>query len=214
VPIDNVPPCKPTVDVIADCDKGQNELTWNNPNNSCAHDVKSYEIWYYTPLQTDPILVATKDSATDTTYIHPNLSSNTGCYSIVAVDSAGNKSPLQPFVCIDSCHQYYLPNVFTPDNDGMNDVFHPCDQTTATELQKKCPPYKNVKDVIMKIYNRWGNLVFETTNRDIDWDGKNKDSHKDCPDGVYYYICEVHEIYLEGIRSHTITGFVEIIRKP
>ena len=199
--------------MIADCDKERNELTWNYPVNSCAHDVKSYEIWYYNPLQTDPVLIDTINNPADTTYIHLNLSSNTGCYSIVSVDSTGNKSPLQPFTCIDSCHQYYLPNVFSHDNDGINDLFHPCDETTAKELQKKCPPYKNVKDVDMKIYNRWGNLVFQTTDRDINWDGKNKDSHKDCSDGVYYYICDVHEIFLDGTKTHTITGFVEILRK-
>jgi gliding motility-associated-like protein len=106
-----------------------------------------------------------------------------------------------------------LPSVFTPNNDGSNDIFHPCDETTTSELQQKnCPPYKNVKSVEMKIYNRWGNLVFETTDKDVNWDGKNKDSKGDCPEGVYYYTCKVFFFRISGDEAVELHGTVQLIR--
>lgn len=59
-----------------------------------------------------------------------------------------------------------IPNIFTPNNDGANDTFRPqLPATTAYEL---------------KVFNRWGIKVFESTDRTKEWDGKN------ISDGVYY----------------------------
>jgi hypothetical protein len=103
--------------------------------------------------------------------------------------------------------------VFTPDGSGVNDVLHPCDYTTAPEMQVKCPPYQNVQDVDLKFFNRWGEVVFTATNRDINWDGRHKDNGKLCPDGVYYYTGIVNFISLSGIVSKELHGFVHLIRK-
>ncbi len=54
-----------------------------------------------------------------------------------------------------------LPNAFTPNNDGLNDTFFPI---TACQL----------KAYDLKIYNRWGNLVFETQEMPIVWDGTHR----------------------------------------
>jgi hypothetical protein len=64
----------------------------------------------------------------------------------------------------------------------------------------------------MKIFNRWGNLVFETTDKDINWDGKNKDTGKDCAEGVYFYVCQVNFYRLEGTESKELHGYIELIR--
>ncbi len=213
-PFDNVPPCAPLLSVLSDCTDNLNQLTWNNPNNTCADDVLYYYI-FYAPTETSGYeLIDSTTSATDTMYIHGNLTSISGCYKVVAVDSVGNQTVNPIAVCVDSCHQYVLPSVFTPDGDGENDLFHPCDSTTSTELQaKNCPPYKNVKSVDIKIYNRWGNLEYETTNRDVNWDGKNKDSKKDCPDGVYYYTCKVFFFRISGESVLELHGTVQLLRK-
>lgn len=50
-----------------------------------------------------------------------------------------------------------------------------------------------------------GNLVFETNDPDINWDGKNINSGKPVPDGVYFYLCEVYEWRLEGLTSRLLT---------
>jgi gliding motility-associated-like protein len=214
VPFDNVPPCAPQLNVIADCVKEENDLTWNNPNLSCANDVASYNIYFNSPAVNDYVLIATIPDPATTSFAHVNLPSLTGCYKITAVDSTNNESTDAVEFCVDTCRQYVLPSVFTPDGDGFNDFFHPCDQTTSPEFQlKNCPPYKNVKDVDMKIFNRWGNLVFKTTDKDIKWDGKNKDSGKDCPEGIYFYTCTVNFYRLDGTESKELHGYIKLIRE-
>lgn len=211
-PIDNIPPCAPVLSVTPDCILESNYLVWNNPNNSCADDVLQYQV-YFTPVGSDvPVLIATITNPSDTTYLHSNLSSTIGCYTVFSIDSAGNKNVTPNTFCVDSCVQYNLPNIFTPGEDGLNDLFHPCDETTDEELQKDCPPYQNIRDVNMKIYNRWGLLVFETTDLHILWNGKINNTGTECPDGVYFYICDVNEIRLHGIRTRTIHGYVHLLR--
>jgi gliding motility-associated-like protein len=150
----------------------------------------------------------------DTIYIHTGLSQLSGCYKVTAVDSVQNQTIDPVITCVDTCRQYVLPSVFTPDGDGSNDLYHPCDSTTFPEFQaKNCPPYKNVKSVEMKIFNRWGNLVYETTDKNINWDGKNKDTHKDCPEGVYFYTCKVIFFSVSKEQSAELHGTIELIRR-
>jgi gliding motility-associated-like protein len=62
---------------------------------------------------------------------------------------------------------FLIPNTFTPDNNGINDVF---------EIQAL--PANSA----LTIFNRWGNTVYQSINYQNNWDGDN------CSDGVYYYI--------------------------
>jgi hypothetical protein len=55
-------------------------------------------------------------------------------------------------------------------------------------------------------------VVFTTQDPDINWDGKEKNSHQYCPDGVYYYICDVFEYRLGGIKMRTLHGSVSLYR--
>lgn len=67
----------------------------------------------------------------------------------------------------------FMPNAFTPNGDGTNNKFYPI---TKCETEH----YEFV------IYNRWGGLIFKTSNQFEKWDGKYKDT--DCSSGVYIYI--------------------------
>jgi gliding motility-associated-like protein len=137
-----------------------------------------------------------------TSFIHVDdyngVPSIAGCYAVTAVDSFGNESPIFKKVCIDNCPEYELPNVFSPNGDGHNDLFSPL-------------PYRYVKDVNISIYDRWGLLMFETTDPDILWDGTNFKNKEKCPDGTYFYVCTVNEIHIEGIKPRTLKGFVQLI---
>ncbi|NLN73902.1 MAG: T9SS type B sorting domain-containing protein [Bacteroidales bacterium] len=62
-----------------------------------------------------------------------------------------------------------IPNVFTPNSDGFNDYF----------FIDGLDSYPNSK---LKVYNRWGKVVYRSDNYQNDWDGKN------VADGVYYYV--------------------------
>ena len=64
----------------------------------------------------------------------------------------------------------------------------------------------------MKIFNRWGNIVFETTDKDINWNGKSKDTNQDCSDGVYFYTCEVFFFSVKQAQSVKLNGTIQLIR--
>jgi len=161
-PYDFTVPCPPTLSISGDCDLEINTLTWNNPNLSCADDVTAYNL-YFAPFLSDTLeLLATLTNQNDTTYTHGDRGSIAGCYYITAIDSLpySNESAPSNKVCIDNCEGYYeLLNVFTPGGNGHNDFYTPF------------LPYKFVESIDLKIMNRWGNLVFETTDPLINWDG-------------------------------------------
>jgi gliding motility-associated-like protein len=200
-PEDNTAPCAPTLYGSGDCYLIENFIYWTNTNNSCANDVIGYKLYYKNSLDVDYVELYTSGDYEDTSFIHNLTNSIAGCYTVVAVDSFNNYSESSNEVCIDidSCDTYKLPNVFTPNGDGFNDVFKPF-------------PYSFVEKVDMKIYNRWGSLVYETEDPDINWDGKNLLSGEDSSDGVYFYVCQVFEWRLEGLVARELRGSVTIIR--
>lgn len=89
----------------------------------------------------------------------------------------------------------YIPNAFTPNNDGKNDILY-----VRSEI---------IESFTFRIYNRWGELIFETQNQEIGWDGKFKG--EDCPTGTY-------DFYFEGIcigenhSTYKTKGNITLIR--
>ncbi|MFI5172072.1 MAG: gliding motility-associated C-terminal domain-containing protein [Chitinophagales bacterium] len=213
VPIDNEPPCAPVLIVENICqDDGvvtvdesdlKNNLIWTNPNHSCADDVVAYNIYYASQAGQQVQLIDRVEPGSDTTYTHENLSSIAGCYAVVAIDSFNNESVMSNIVCVDNCSDYNLPNAFTPNNDGFNDLFTPI------------LPYRFIDHVDMKIFDRWGNLVFTTSDPMLNWDGKDSKTGKDVSEGVYYYVCNVFEITVGGIRPFTEPkkGYIHLYRQ-
>jgi gliding motility-associated-like protein len=197
IPVDEVPPCPPDLTAESFCDSNYNFLVWTNPNHSCADDVVKYNI-YYSPFLNEAVqLIDSTLSPADTTYYHYLQESLAGCYAVTAIDSFNNESAFSPLACVDNCIDYKLPNVFTPNNDGKNDFFRPSN-------------YSFVERVDMKIYNRWGTLVFQTEDPDINWDGKRMNSDQIVSPGVYYYVCDVYENRLTGLEVRNIVGFVYV----
>jgi hypothetical protein len=65
----------------------------------------------------------------------------------------------------------------------------------------------------MKIFNRWGGLMFETTDPDINWNGKKKNDGEEATDGVYFYICTVNELTPNGdVVPRKLHGTIQLIR--
>ena len=87
----------------------------------------------------------------------------------------------------------YVPNAFTPNGDGNNDMFFVYGQ--------------DIKTASVKVYNRWGELVFVSTNQFNGWDGTYKGVP--APMGVYTYVAEV--TYLNN-KSTDRKGTVNLIR--
>jgi gliding motility-associated-like protein len=88
----------------------------------------------------------------------------------------------------------YVPNAFTPNNDGKNDVF----RILAADNNKK---FK------LLVYNRWGQLIYETTDISKGWDGQFKNIPQ--PTDVYIYYLEIQTASNKKI---TKKGTVTLIR--
>jgi len=89
------------------------------------------------------------------------------------------------YVQTDSCCAVNLPNAFTPNGDGLNDVFRPYLKEKGNHVLK-----------VFRISNRWGQTVFETTNEKQGWDGKFNGVDQDMD--VYFwfidYICSYNNV--------------------
>lgn len=195
-PIDTLPPCAPKTFVESFCTDYYNKVTWTIPD-SCLGDVLHYNIYYTPILEGEMELIQTLTNPLDTAFLHYPEESIAGCYTVTAVDSFANESAIKSRICVDNCTYYELPNVFTPNGDGRNDVVKP-------------GPYKFVEKVDMKIYNRWGNLVFQTDDPDINWDGRYMGNGKLLAPAVYYYVCDVYEYRLSGIEVRALSGFIHL----
>jgi len=213
VPVDNEKPCAPELTVYNICQQDGsvvvdesdliNELIWTNPNSSCADDVVQYIIYYASQQGQDLMVLNAISNPEDTTYVHEGLLSLAGCYAIVAVDSFGNESELSNVVCVDNCSDYNLPNVFTPNGDGFNDLFIPR------------MPIRFIDHIDIKIFDSWGNLVFTSTDPMINWNGKDIKSGLDVSEGTYFYSCMVYEITVAGISPfpEPKEGYIHLFRQ-
>lgn len=88
-----------------------------------------------------------------------------------------------------------IPNVFTPNGDGWNDVFLP------RELS-------GIEDFKIVIFNRWGGIVHEMNSLNDPWDGKS--NGQECAAGVYYWVFECN--YGAQDLKKTLKGSVTLLR--
>lgn len=100
--------------------------------------------------------------------------------------STSNTTEVVPFMSI------YIPNSFTPNGDGMNDTFGAYGEA--------------VKEFSMQVFNRWGQLIFETSNYKQQWDGTYEGVK--APQGTYVY-----RVTASGItgKNTTKNGTVNLI---
>lgn len=207
VPIDNEPPEMPEISITTDC---QNVLfEWVFSSDSAATDALHYYIYYKPTLDGTLSCIDSFDNA-QICYPAPcsysiNASGSevlVGCYAMRVADSNYNITELTDSVCLDvfECLDYRLPNVFTPNGDGFNDLFTPF------------MPYSGVVKIEMEIYNRWGKRVFRTTDPDILWDGADETTKLPSSDGVYFYGCKLFVNTLSGEVTYLLNGSVTVIR--
>jgi len=95
------------------------------------------------------------------------------------------------YVFADSAYFGEIPNVFTPNGDWVNDTF---------DL-----PIENLKDYYLIITNRWGNLVFESYDENVEWDGRVHGDYVES--GVYFY-----QLTYSCNQQRIKSGFVQVIR--
>lgn len=210
-PIDTVPPCIPVVAVANSCTTGEpitapdppfeNQVSWNNPDAACPENdgTVAYNVWFKPDVDADWTLLQTVEGADNLSWIHEPLDNLAGCYAVSAIDNKGNESARSLPVCTSNCADYNLPNTFTPNGDNRNDVFQPF------------PGWRFVEKVDMQIFNRWGNMVFSTTDPALNWNGADSNGQQ-VADGAYFYVCKV---YVTGNTStRTLSGWIEVLAGP
>lgn len=108
------------------------------------------------------------------------LVDNNGCVRTDTIE-IGNACP------------WFIPNAFTPNGDGLNDIFKPITDGN--------------QEFTFTIFNRWGQLVFQTSNPNDGWDGTYEGHEEEM--GVYVY--ELRTVFTNG-RVKTAQGNVTLIR--
>ena len=103
------------------------------------------------------------------------------------------------FIGFDPGLVYYIPNTFTPDGDQFNQTFLPI-FTTGVD------PY----NYQMLIYNRWGEIIFESLHPNIGWDASYGPKGNACPSGTYTYVITIKTPSVD--KRQTITGHINLIR--
>lgn len=97
-------------------------------------------------------------------------------YTVLGYDEDGCLDSAFVTIYVDSGMAECIPLAFTPNGDGLNDVFRPL-----------C--LRQQKIVQFNIYSRWGELVYEATTADVGWDGTYKGIPMEL--GVYFYMLEI-----------------------
>ena len=108
----------------------------------------------------------------DSSYMFNNLSlTSSGVYYDTLVSSAGCDSISSLYLNVVSC-EFEISNILTPNNDGQNDTWMINDLSVISNCE-------------VRVYNRWGQIVFESSDYQNDWNGTK--SGEDLPDGIYFY---------------------------
>ena len=166
--------------LAADLNNNYAELDWNRYNNWLG-DVGGYNVFRITSdgkeeqIASDMLTTAFTDNLSEiaSTGITGNI-----CYRVEAYEARENRygikaSSISNTACLTIVPQVFFPNAFTPNNDGLNDIFKP--------LFSFLP-----RSYYFSIADKWGRVLFETDNHGIGWDGTIKNNEK-AMEGVYVY---------------------------
>ena len=135
------------------------------------------------------------DGTTDTTVNPSHIFPKTGTYEVCldALDPAGCVNKICQPVSAIIVPKFDIPNAFSPNGDGINDIFK--------------PRGFGISQFDMRIYNRWGQLVFESNDISQGWDGRFRGVLQ--PVDVYAYVVTIS--FSDG-TSDTRTGSVTLLR--
>lgn len=105
---------------------------------------------------------------------------------LIVINKYGCRDTASKDLNVQLITKVFIPNAFSPNGDGLNDVF--------------TPVFQGGSDIIIRIFNRWGELIFINKNGE-GWDGNNKG--KPAEQGIYHYIVSLkneigEHIYFSG----------------
>ncbi|MBL7917477.1 MAG: gliding motility-associated C-terminal domain-containing protein, partial [Bacteroidia bacterium] len=121
------------------------------------------------------------------------LPKKSGCYLAEAINEFGCKAMDEVCITVTTEYNIYIPNVFTPNDDGNNDIF----TVYGTGLT-------NIEIIV---FDRWGEKLYATKDQKVGWDGQYKGEM--CKSDVYPY--QIKYTTLDG-KNHTKTGHVTLLK--
>jgi gliding motility-associated-like protein len=104
----------------------------------------------------------------------------------------GCKDELSKTLVVKNNFNLFIPNSFTPNSDGKNDVFIPIFSNFGVDT----------KQYDLEIFDRWGSSIFRSTDIYKGWDGTNKNSDEPIKEGLYIY--KIKYKALDGIFYNTM----------
>lgn len=114
-------------------------------------------------------------------------------FMVIATDANGCTASDELNITLDFTKNIYVPNAFTPNNDGKNDIFNIYGH--------------GIEEVNLQIFDRWGTLVFETSDHTIGWDGTY--AGEPLNNAVFYYSLQAK--FVDGDERQK-TGDITLIR--
>ena len=93
--------------------------------------------------------------------------------------------------------RFFMPNAFSPNGNDINETYGPRGK------------YFEDKTFSFQVFNRWGELMFETNNFYEQWDGNKMKDSSECPFGVYAWVIEVSD--LQG-NQEVFKGYVTLVK--
>jgi gliding motility-associated-like protein len=123
--------------------------------------------------------------------------SDTGCvaFKLISENDLGCIDSLEKNVCVIDGFNFWIPASFTPNNDGINDVFFPIGTGFVAD------------EYLFEVYNRWGNRIFRTKDVNGSWDGKTKGGTDEVGQYLWYITVKDNR----GVVHHQ-KGFVDVMR--
>lgn len=140
------------------------------------------------------------DTNANPTHDFPQNTGQTYEVLLTAYSSTGCSSSMSLFVSSDKLvveELFYVPNAFTPDDDAFNPTFRPI-ITSGFDLTT----------VVFRIYNRWGEMIFETRDPNVGWDGTYNNIA--VPEGAYTWTLQM--LHIENDKRYTFNGLVNVLR--
>lgn len=163
-----------------------------DPTTTVISTASNAASWYYT---FDGFGTSTEENPTITFPVEEEVTVNI-CQTVTSAEgcTASICSPIEIYEEI----LFYIPNVFTPDGDLFNETFHPV-ITSGIDMF----------DYHLTIFNRWGEIIFESYNYDFGWNG-HYGSGGLVDDGVYIWQIEFGEKLSDKKQTHR--GHVTVLK--
>ncbi|HXP49621.1 MAG TPA: PKD domain-containing protein, partial [Bacteroidia bacterium] len=127
--------------------------------------------------------------------LHTYSDTGTYCIKLIDINKHGCVDSITHCVVIDPLFTFYIPDAFTPNADGVNDVFIP-KGTYFTTFE-------------MYIFNRWGTPIYHCTDINKPWNGSVSNGSVMCQEDTYIYVIKVNDF--KGTQ-HSYTGKVTLLK--